>query len=478
MTPSFVGRRLLMPSHHFFANRRFRRVRAGGVSLRQARNCVACCAFVAMAVLSGCDDKSSLVIDGDSSNPGTGGLNGGSGAEQSGGTNTGGTLSAGTVGSSGGSAGSHVVDSGTDAKTDSAVPSPPKRLLTFVSRFGFVPEDISMKWPGVTDANDWERSLVDGAPAWSPVLEQLVTWKANLVVIDGLALQVAAAHRIAFPTSGDINYVAAFAALTGGVPQDLKSPALNSSLDYEIGSANHSVSGLPLVSIGDTSGDVTFDEKGAILRGKAPDEVFQKLFPFPGCTPGSSPTRIPVGDPGKFVDQVIPIVAEAFRCDRTRTITLSVPVPQTQEFTFDVQGCVYPDGPSECFLKYQLLLSKQFARIVAALAAVPENGGTLLDNTVVVWLSSMAGRQLSIYPWYSVIVAGRNTGVRTGRYLHYGQNISTTYRSPPVLIGPAHNHLLVSLARVFGLNVNYFGAKSAALGNGLIVDTTGPLPRF
>jgi len=471
-----------MPSHHFFANRRFRRVRVDGVSLRHSHNCVACCAFVAMAVLSGCDDKSYLVIDGDSSNPGTGGLNGGNGGEQSSGTNTGGTLSAGTDGSSGGSAGSRVVDSGTDGKTDAAVPSPPKRLLTFVSKFGFVPEDISMKWPGVTEANDWERSLVDGAPAWSPVLEQLVTWKANLVVIDGLALQVAAAHRIAF-MSGDINYVVAFAALTGSVPQDLKSPALNSSLDYEIGSANHSVSGLPLVSIsGDTNGDVrvdvTFDEKGAIVVGKRTDEVFQKLFPFPGCTPGPSPPRITGRDLGKFVDQVIPIVAEAFRCDRTRTVTLNVSLPQTEEFTFNVQGCVYPDGPSKCFLKYQLILSEQFARIVAALAAVPENGGTLLDNTVVVWLSSMAGRQLSIFPWYSVIVAGRNTGVRTGRYLHYGQNISTTYRSPPVLIGPAHNHLLVSLARVFGLNVNYFGAKSAALGNGLIVDTTGPLPRF
>jgi hypothetical protein len=45
-------------------------------------------------------------------------------------------------------------------------------------------------------------------------------------------------------------------------------------------------------------------------------------------------------------------------------------------------------------------------------------------------------------------------------------------------MGPAHNQLLVSLARVFGLNVNHFGAKTAAMGDGLVVDTTGPLPRF
>jgi hypothetical protein len=87
----------------------------------------------------------------------------------------------------------------------------------------------------------------------------------------------------------------------------------------------------------------------------------------------------------------------------------------------------------------------KFARLLDKLAAVPEGGGTLLDNTVVLWLNSMnSGFGHTVLKLPTIVAAGANMGIRTGgRLLELGS--------------VAHNKLLASLANAVGVPMDGWG---------------------
>jgi hypothetical protein len=87
---------------------------------------------------------------------------------------------------------------------------------------------------------------------------------------------------------------------------------------------------------------------------------------------------------------------------------------------------------------------QQLAALAGKLAAVPDGGGTLLDSTIILYCSEISHPTHDYRDMPFLLLGGAGGAYRPGRFLKY---------ATPV----AHNHLLVSLLRAFGLAGNTFG---------------------
>ncbi len=76
---------------------------------------------------------------------------------------------------------------------------------------------------------------------------------------------------------------------------------------------------------------------------------------------------------------------------------------------------------AECFILVRQLHTRLIARLAAQLAAVPEGDGTMLDNTLIVYLSDSAdGHHPSCYQWPLVLLGNLGGRLKTdGRYLDF-----------------------------------------------------------
>lgn len=101
--------------------------------------------------------------------------------------------------------------------------------------------------------------------------------------------------------------------------------------------------------------------------------------------------------------------------------------------------------PNALFKIYQWFGSN-FAYLLERLSAVKEGDGTLLDNTVVLWVSEIQEPPTHAQTNMPFMIAGgKNAGIKTGRWLKVA--------SQP------HNSLLVSLLNLFGGAETSFGHK-------------------
>lgn len=131
--------------------------------------------------------------------------------------------------------------------------------------------------------------------------------------------------------------------------------------------------------------------------------------------------------------------------------------------------------------------ASQVAQMVARLKAIPEEGGTVFDNTIILWISELAtgGHTHDQVP--VVMLAGQNTPFAAGRYLRFGRTSpwpipegQTWY--PGGLVGQPYNQLLVSVIQAMGGEQNYFGRKSVTGtfpgGDTVEIGLTGTLTRL
>lgn len=96
-------------------------------------------------------------------------------------------------------------------------------------------------------------------------------------------------------------------------------------------------------------------------------------------------------------------------------------------------------------IKVENWLTGQLAALLDKLSAVPEGSGTLMDNTVVLWLNSLnSGFGHTVLKLPMIIAAGANTGIRTG-----GRLIE--------LNKEAHNRILAALATAVGVPTESWG---------------------
>ncbi len=129
------------------------------------------------------------------------------------------------------------------------------------------------------------------------------------------------------------------------------------------------------------------------------------------------------------------IIVAAFSCDLTRVMTLTLGL-LPNELCGAPAGHIHADFAhqivrdpvaKDVMTRYAGFHCAQVAELLAALDAVPEAGGTLLDNTAVVWLGELASGLHDFHPW-PVVVAGGGCGalpsLRAGRHVapeHHGE---------------------------------------------------------
>lgn len=110
-------------------------------------------------------------------------------------------------------------------------------------------------------------------------------------------------------------------------------------------------------------------------------------------------------------------------------------------------------------VKIHTWYASQFAYFLEKLASIPEAGGTMLDNTVVLWLNELGtggGHDHLKTPW----VIGGNAG----KFFKTGQLVSFP--------GEPHNRLLMTLCHAMGVEVDAYGDPDFCHGGPLTGVTT------
>jgi hypothetical protein len=191
------------------------------------------------------------------------------------------------------------------------------------------------------------------------------------------------------------------------------------------------------------------------------------------------------------VSQFMRLIRMAFACDLTRVVTFVAPVPQTTELGYPATETIHRYehqsivGGSSCGATYNATAEQaivdlgvwyatHFAYLLDQLDSVVEGNGTMLDNTIVVWLTELATGGHDHEDTFAVIAGGGNAGFRTGRYVRYPRTFVNPMPGYPV-IGPATNRLFVSVLRAMGQPDDAFGLTSVSDANGGSIPLVGPL---
>lgn len=131
---------------------------------------------------------------------------------------------------------------------------------------------------------------------------------------------------------------------------------------------------------------------------------------------------------------------------------------------------------AEIMTRYHEHHAQAFGRLIEALDAIPEEGGTVLDNTVCVWTNEIATGSHSLVD-IPVVIAGGGNYFDTGRYVRWRKSDVLDGPYAELDIGPAHNKLLVAFARAMGVEIEAFGSPDVPSAQGGTISTTGMLDR-
>lgn len=117
-------------------------------------------------------------------------------------------------------------------------------------------------------------------------------------------------------------------------------------------------------------------------------------------------------------------------------------------------------------MEIEKLHLKQIARMAKKFDSIPEGNGTMLDNTMIVYMSCSSGdHHCSGHDWPFVLLGGMGNKLETGRYLEY-----------PKYGDPGHrtvSSLYISLMHAAGMQIpQTFGQPDSNLKH---LDLTGPL---
>lgn len=179
----------------------------------------------------------------------------------------------------------------------------------------------------------------------------------------------------------------------------------------------------------------------------------------------------------KIAELQLKIIVHAFACDLTRVATLSVgdansyfKLPGVKmsdnyhEIAHRTWGVTKPGAKeaAEELAGVDTWFHERFATFIDRFKEIATDGGTLLDDSLILFANALGHGGAHTANKVPFIVAGRAGGkVKTGQYLSF-PNV-TTFSSPrPALSdhGPGvrcHNDLLVTIAQALGLDMPRFG---------------------
>ncbi|MDX2022536.1 MAG: DUF1552 domain-containing protein [Deltaproteobacteria bacterium] len=143
----------------------------------------------------------------------------------------------------------------------------------------------------------------------------------------------------------------------------------------------------------------------------------------------------------------------ALSCDATRVVTLQWSTAQSglwPKFAGEFPSWHHDlshrtdDAAVGALVRMQTWYMQQLANLAKKLDAVPDDGGTLLDNTVILTISEVAvGNTHSFKDLPCLLLGGRNLGLKGNRLL--------TFSNKP------HNDLFLSIANAMGTQDKTFG---------------------
>jgi hypothetical protein len=191
------------------------------------------------------------------------------------------------------------------------------------------------------------------------------------------------------------------------------------------------------------------------------------------------------------VRQFMSLIRLAFACDLTRVVTFSAPVPQCSELGYPASATFHGyahqsiQGATSCGQMYSPLAEQAMrdldawhaahvAFLLQQLDAVPEGSGTVLDHTIVVWVTELATPTHQHHDVCTLLAGGGDGYFATGRYVRYPRTLSNPLANQP-LTGPGHNRLHVSLLQAMGQADASFGLTQVTGADGTTVPLTGPL---
>ena len=176
----------------------------------------------------------------------------------------------------------------------------------------------------------------------------------------------------------------------------------------------------------------------------------------------------------------------AMACDLTRVAVLGDVQLDAEDIgapsTIDVhQGVAHEsqtDPAATWMTSYYAFHAQQFANLISAFQSVPEGNGTMLDNSLLLWMPELGNGWHDLFTMMVVMAGGAGGSFKTGRYVKYKETSSAPTYGYDVELGPPHSQLLVSILQAFGVIQSSIGVTSAQAKDGSTIDFTGPLPRL
>ena len=148
----------------------------------------------------------------------------------------------------------------------------------------------------------------------------------------------------------------------------------------------------------------------------------------------------------------------------------------------DGEGSVYGDLV-DMMVKRNVTQADMVAQILDRLDAIPEGTGTLLDHTLVMYVSELSHGNHGHEHWPMMLFGGGATGaLKQGRYLKYAQNNPNpwgrNYRN--AYVGAPHNRVLVHLCKSMGMNIDFIHKPSidGTFPVRKTISMSGSLPRL
>jgi hypothetical protein len=194
---------------------------------------------------------------------------------------------------------------------------------------------------------------------------------------------------------------------------------------------------------------------------------------------------------GDKLTQFMRLIKLAFACDLTRVATFVAPVPQTTDIGYPADttihtyahesianatscGAMFNPVAAQAMTDLGVWYAQHFATLLQELDAVPEGTGTLLDHTVVVWVTELSTPTHLHHDNFTLLAGRCNDFFKTGRYVRYPREHVSPMTGFP-LTGPGHNRLYVSLLQAMGQTDTSFGMTTASGADGSTIDLRGPL---
>ena len=166
-----------------------------------------------------------------------------------------------------------------------------------------------------------------------------------------------------------------------------------------------------------------------------------------------------------YIRTMYDLVYLAFRTDSTRVATYQITnmadgsskagkFPQLEGFKSSLHSLAHDydkPGGSEALGRWDRLMVEQFSYFISRLASAPDQGGSVLDNSVVLYGSSNSNtHNNSNYPL--LLAGGANLGLKHGRYMRLAESV------------PLSN-LLLTMLNCVGVETERFADSTARLAD-------------